>query len=261
MAAQGGATGRSARVRDLQPPEFQVYSAPTRPATRWKRWLRYLENYFQLTEVTDPCTKRAALLRLAGVELQELFDSLPDTGGASDYEKAASALTAHFRAQVNPDLEELTFRRARQQRGEAMLEFHWRLVGLASSCEFVDAAREIRMQVILGCRSDEFRTEILCKRGIPLESILGAARAWEQADELSAHLRRQLRVEEAAAQSLPPALEEARAAPTRGKHCTHCGGSGPHRNQCPARGATCGNCGKMNHYARVCQSRRRTHHR
>lgn len=278
MAMQDDAIGRSTRIRDLglcrNPPEFQMYNAPTRPATRWKSWLGYLENFFVLTEVTDPCTKRAMLLYLAGSELQELFDTLPDTGEDNDYEKATSALTAYFKSQINLDIEELTFRRAQQQKGETMHEFYTRLIGLASTCEFVDTMREIRMQIILGCRSNELRFEILCEKGITLKSILNAARAMEQAAEISAHLRRKLRLEEAAAQDrpLPSTLKElgsgpstsdserGRRARTQSKQCNNCGGSFPHRNQCPARGTSCENCGKMNHYAKVCQSRRQTHH-
>ena len=44
--------------------------------------------------------RRALLLHRAGPEVQDIFDVLPDTGEAKDYNKAAKALNDYFSTQV-----------------------------------------------------------------------------------------------------------------------------------------------------------------
>ena len=45
--------------------------------------------------------RRALFLHCAGSDVQDIFDVLPNTGGAKDYKKAEDALTAHFVTQIN----------------------------------------------------------------------------------------------------------------------------------------------------------------
>ena len=46
------------------------------------------------------------LLHFAGLAVDEIFETLPDTGEAKDYHKAVEALNAYFTSQVNTTYEE-----------------------------------------------------------------------------------------------------------------------------------------------------------
>ena len=46
--------------------------------------------------VTDNTQKRALLLHCAGMEVQDIFDTLTDTGEDKDYDKAIEALRCVF---------------------------------------------------------------------------------------------------------------------------------------------------------------------
>ena len=46
--------------------------------------------------IEDAKQKRAVLLHYSGPEVDEIFDTLEDTGEDKDYKKAVEKLTAHF---------------------------------------------------------------------------------------------------------------------------------------------------------------------
>ena len=68
--------------------------------TEWKRWLQRFQLYADgkgLIIVPDKddnkVQRQALLLHCAGLDVQDIFDVLPNTGGAKDYQKAEDALT------------------------------------------------------------------------------------------------------------------------------------------------------------------------
>ena len=63
---------------------------------RWKNWLGRLERLFIGMNITIPKRKRALLLRYAGPEVDNIFDSLPDNGDANDYDTAVERLIESF---------------------------------------------------------------------------------------------------------------------------------------------------------------------
>ena len=64
--------------------------------------------------------RRALLLHCAGLDVQDIFDVLPNTGGAKDYQKAEDALTAHFVTQINIPYEQHLFREMVQKENETV---------------------------------------------------------------------------------------------------------------------------------------------
>ena len=55
---------------------------------RWKKWLERFQRFLIALDVIDDKSRRAMLLHYASVEVDEIFSTLPDTGGESDYKKA-----------------------------------------------------------------------------------------------------------------------------------------------------------------------------
>jgi hypothetical protein len=90
-----------------------------------------MANQFWTTPYSDDITEtkqqRALLLHYAGQAVDEIFDTLPDTGVDKDYKTAVDVLNAYFIPQVNSTFEEYNFRQAKQQHGENIDAFHTRL--------------------------------------------------------------------------------------------------------------------------------------
>ena len=57
--------------------------------------------------IEDAKQKRAVLLHYSGPEVDEIFDTLEDTGEDKDYKKAVEKLTAHFTGGPSARWEEL----------------------------------------------------------------------------------------------------------------------------------------------------------
>jgi hypothetical protein len=69
---------------------FSVLSDSATLSQRWKKWVKS----FDASNVTDKKRQRALLLHLAGPEVQEVFETLSDTG--DDYATALEKLDAYF---------------------------------------------------------------------------------------------------------------------------------------------------------------------
>ena len=84
-----------AKVLDLPAvPPFSVSDHRTL-AQRWEKWTKSLDYYLRASGVTDQKQKRAVLLHLAGPDVQEIFETLPDTG--DDYKTALEKLNEYFK--------------------------------------------------------------------------------------------------------------------------------------------------------------------
>ena len=74
--------------------------------------------------IEDPKQTRALLLHYSGPEVDEIFDTLENTGEKKDYKTAVEKLTAHFNPQVNTTYEVYDFTKAQQNEGESLDSFH-----------------------------------------------------------------------------------------------------------------------------------------
>ncbi len=97
-----------AKVLDLPAiPPFSV-SETSSLAQRWDKWTKSLDYYIRASGISDQKQKRAILLHLAGPEVQEIFETLPDTG--DDYKTALEKLNEHFNPCKNIAVERHVFR-------------------------------------------------------------------------------------------------------------------------------------------------------
>ena len=85
-------------------PKFDCHSDPATLGARWTHWLTSFELFVDgkgliVTEATNATTRqrrRAMLLHFAGPDVQEILTTLADTGEASDYAAAVTALNGYF---------------------------------------------------------------------------------------------------------------------------------------------------------------------
>ena len=134
-------------------PSFPVHE--NNAETRWRKWISRLENLFICLDIKDKKRQRALLLHYAGEDVDEIFDTLTDTG--EDIATAKLKLKEYFAPKKNTEYEVYRFRQAKQSPEETIDSFHTRLRQLALNCEFADTSKEVKAQIIQGCHSTRLR--------------------------------------------------------------------------------------------------------
>lgn len=246
-------------------PPFDVHSDASSTVVRWKKWLRRFENMMIGLNIKDDLKrKRALLLHYAGEEINDIFETLPDTGEENNYQAAIDALNAHFAPTANSEFSIYCFRQAKQQPNETLDTFHTRLQQLAMPCSFTDNDKEVKTQIIQACTSRKLRRSALQHPEWSLSNLLSSGRAMELANKHAADIEQTLEalsvnrvhVKQTHEHSDNPRNGHLTRTQT-GKTCYFCGDKYPHTSRCPAKGLgkKCGNCGKLNHFSRVCRSK------
>ena len=78
--------------------------------------------------------RRALLLHVAGEEVQKIFETLPDTGEAKEYQNAEDAPNAYSIPQNH------LFRNMEQKDGETVAQFVMRVRHAVKDCDYGDQA-------------------------------------------------------------------------------------------------------------------------
>ena len=125
--------------------------------------------------------RRALPLHSAGEKVQEIFETLQDTGTAADYEKAERAINDYFIPKVNSTYQNHVFRSMEQQDNETVAQFVTRLRHMVKDCDYGDQTeKQIRDQVVQRCKSHELRPKLLEKGDkLTLELLLTTAATHE----------------------------------------------------------------------------------
>jgi hypothetical protein len=138
--------------------------------------------------ITDATQKRALLLHYAGPDVDDIFETLPNTSEDIDYKKAVECLNTYFVPKVNMVYEEYQFRQAKQRSSENLASYHTRLRQLAKHCGFADVDKEIRTQIVFSCTSHKHRLRAL-REDLSLTVLLEAGRVAEITDRQARDIR------------------------------------------------------------------------
>ena len=221
---------------------------------------------------SDKIQKRAIVLHLAGTDVQEIFETLTETG--DDYVTALAKLTEHFEPQKNISFERHNFRQAVQESGETIDRYVTRLKYLVKSCEYDNPDDRIRNQVVDKCSSNRLRRRLLRETPLTLAKTLTIARLLEvserqvsqmetgsgQANALQLHTASNPRSRHKPGKHGSFAVNKPRGRASSSKSVCYCCGNPGHRAKdpmCPANGKTCNNCRRVGHFGRVCKQGKR----
>ena len=80
----------------------------------WKQWLTRFQTYIAASGITDDTQKRPMLLYLAGPAVQDIFETLSNTGEAKHFKIAHEKLTEYFTPKKNATNEVYVCRQAGQ---------------------------------------------------------------------------------------------------------------------------------------------------
>ena len=134
----------------------------------WKRWISAFELYAEAKGVTEPDQKKSLLLHSVGMDVQDVFVTLPNGEGDVPFERHK-------------------FRTTDQGQGESVEQYIVRLRQKAEPCEFGNnnaVEIQIRDQVIKKCKSHKLRRKLLEKgRDLSLRQLRDISRAFEDSEQ------------------------------------------------------------------------------
>ena len=154
------------------------------------------KNLITTLDIKDPERKKALLLRYAGPNAHEIYDTLqsvpvtdpeqstseqqyvsrpPTSAPARDaYEKSKAPLYCVRWTYV--------FRQARQKQGETLDMFQSRLRQHAVTCDFANLDKEIKAQIVSGCLSTRLRHKAMCDPKVTLSDLLDHGKALQTSE-------------------------------------------------------------------------------
>lgn len=144
----------------------------------WSRIKRKAELFFIANNVTDPAVKVATFLYKCGDEISELYDSTPKVTASLDesyneYAVLLSTLDSHFVRRHNNLLEIYMLRQMKQQVGETLDMFVFRVRAQMRKCNMEsDQELEMLLAIVSGTTMKSLRDKILDTDGITLDRAL-----------------------------------------------------------------------------------------
>ncbi|XP_045174571.2 uncharacterized protein LOC123535880 [Mercenaria mercenaria] len=141
-------------------PQFRV-SGEKNLGVRWKEYVSKLENLFIGLNIESKKRRKALLLHYGGDEIYDIAESLSTNSEELDYDTLKQKLNGYFNPKSNREFETYEFRNMVQEHCETIDQFVTRLKTKAKFCEFSDSEREVKSQLIQGCRSNELRKRAL----------------------------------------------------------------------------------------------------
>lgn len=234
---------------------------PASVGLRWEKWKRALELYLIATNVTKAEAKRAVLLHMGGLSLQEIYYNIPgahlETVANSDtdiFTVAINKLDEYFAPKQSRVYERHLFRLIKQETGEKFDKFLVRLRHQSSKCKFTAPDENMIDQITEKCESAKLRKTILTLGDdVTLDKIISEANALET-------VNRQLNNFGLPGPSKEISVNRLETRSVKNKSssnsCSRCSGNHPSDSKlCLARDKKCLKCGVIGHYRKQCRTR------
>ncbi|KAG6440823.1 hypothetical protein O3G_MSEX001465 [Manduca sexta] len=223
---------------------------------RWEKWKRGFELFLVALNVTEPEKKKATLLHVGGLTLQEIYYNIPDDDGDDDkgddvYESAVKKLSDYFSPKQCKIYERHLFRLLKQEPGEKFERFLVRLRHQSSKCKFASEEDNLIDQIVEKCSSKDLRKKILTwGDDVNLDKIIAQANALEAVD-------RQLTDFNSEQQNININKIDIKNSSQAASGCSRCGSMhhNADSNVCPARSKQCLKCGYVGHFRNQCKTR------
>ena len=238
-------------------PTLDLSGPASQSAERWRKWKRAYQYYSDGKGITNPKRQTAQLLHLAGLQLHDIYEELPNPDPVADnedeYKVCIRKLDKYFHVKNNVPYERHVFRQLSLKNNETVDQFITRLRQQAHLCDFGTSLNDnLRDQLIDKIRNTGFRKKLLQTNNINLEEALSQARAWEAVDQ---QLRQMTLVneDEQRVNSVTPPRQQRKS--RADMTCFNCGRKGhiARDHDCPARGKICAKCNKHGHFAPCCR--------
>ena len=109
------------KLEIVSPAPFKVQGEQTSLAQKWDQYVKRFDYYIKASAVTRDEQKRVLLLHVSGEEVQDLFETLTDSG--TTYVQAIAKLNDYFAPKKNIAFERHVFRQSKQEEDETVDNF------------------------------------------------------------------------------------------------------------------------------------------
>ncbi|XP_052744494.1 uncharacterized protein K02A2.6-like [Bicyclus anynana] len=237
-------------------PSLETFDCDGDPASvglRWEKWKRGLEIFLIASDISDPKKRKANLLHLGGLALQEIYYNLPgdQNTDADEYDFAIKKLDTFFSPMQSKIYERHLFRLLKQEPNEKFDKFLVRLRHQSSKCKFSNNEDNIIDQIVEKCNSKDLRKKILTLGDdATLDKIIAQANAIEAVE-------RQLDDFGQASNTSGVYKIDTKYIKSENSECFRCGSvrHSADSNICPARNKQCLKCGFLGHFRNKCRTR------
>nr|CAI5867977.1 unnamed protein product [Callosobruchus analis] len=122
----------------------------------WEKWKRALGIYLDAANIDNPSKKRATLLHVGGLGIQEIYYNLPGahvepTEDNDVYEIAIRKLEEYFAPKQSKVYERHIFRLLKQEPTEKFEKYLVRLRNQAEKCKYTNPEENIIDQIVEKC--------------------------------------------------------------------------------------------------------------
>lgn len=233
---------------------FDCEGDATSVGLRWEKWKRGLEIYLLALNIDEPQKKRATLLHVGGLALQEIFHNIPGafvehSDSVDVYQISIQKLDEYFAPKQCSIYERHRFRLLKQEPEEKFEKFLIRLRHQSTKCKFTSENENLIDQITEKCTSPELRKRILMLGdSVTLDKIISEANIIEAVE-------RQLT--EFSGKPNPSTGINKIDTKRSFTECTRCGSKNhkPDSNTCPAKFKQCIKCGFTGHFRKQCKTR------
>ncbi|XP_030766846.1 uncharacterized protein LOC115890686 [Sitophilus oryzae] len=231
---------------------------------KWEKWKRAFEIYIEATNIDTPQKKRATLLHVGGLGIQEIYYNLPGAHIATSeanqdtdvYKIALESLDRYFAPKQSKLFERHVFRLLKQEPEEHFEKFLVRLRNQAAKCTFVNSEEHLIDQIVEKCHSPELRQNILTLGdSVTLDMIIIEANALEPVSrqmEKFGDKKPSYEVNKVTSRN----IRSSQAPETStSRSCYRCGIEGHLSYNCPDKESFCKKCRRKGHSTKNCRTR------
>ena len=230
-------------------------------SANWRRFHRSWRNYELASNLVSETSqvRCAVLLTVIGEDAMEKFDGFKFEQGEKDddIETVLKKFESFCIGATHEAFESYRFHSRVQESNETIEAYVAELRIIARGCNFEHFEdRMIRDRILVGCKSDHVREELLKDSALTLKKAIDIAKAYEASQHKLSEMKEvsvdRIKAKFGKKKQVDKKFEKQGQKTDK---CTRCGGSWHQRfKDCPALNEKCLKCLKFGHYRSLCRS-------
>lgn len=250
-------------------PQFKFsHLPPSEVRNAWIGWIRWFENVMTASNIEDGKSRKAQMLAMGGMELQNVFYGIPgadvaDGDDSNPYEKAKEKLTEHFSPKQHESFERFQFWSMSPGAEEPIEKFLLRVQQKADKCFFGKNEQQCRqiaiMDKVIQNSPEELKRKLLEKEHLTLDDATKIINAHQsikqQASLMKSGSNQRLEVNRLMVDKQRIPYYKDSGIPAYKARCSRCGRLNHQgEEKCLAIGKSCHRCRNIGHFHFMCKA-------